>query len=60
MRTIKRISTNTALVLLAATSSYAQGTPYCAGDGCKACLRRGWVGKFVYDNAPDEMKAVRK
>jgi len=31
--------------------------PYCAGDGCKACLKRGWVGKFVYDHAPREMKA---
>jgi len=30
--------------------------PYCAGDGCRACLDRGWVGQFVYDAAPKEMK----
>jgi hypothetical protein len=30
--------------------------PYCAGDGCKACGSRGWVGEFVYDAAPAEMK----
>ena len=29
--------------------------PYCAGRGCKACLKRGWVGQFVYDAAPKEM-----
>jgi len=30
--------------------------PYCAGRGCKACLKRGWVGQFTYDAAPKEMK----
>ena len=34
--------------------------PYCAGDGCRACGTRGWVGKFVYDRAPSEMKAVHE
>ena len=23
--------------------------PFCNGDGCKACLGRGWLGKFRYD-----------
>ena len=30
--------------------------PYCAGDGCKACLNRGWVGEFVYAQAPNDLK----
>ena len=30
--------------------------PYCAGDGCKACLNRGWVGEFVYKQAPDDLR----
>ena len=29
--------------------------PYCAGDGCKACLNRGWVGEFVYAQAPKDL-----
>lgn len=33
--------------------------PYCGGDGCKACRRRGWVGEFVYGAAPREMKGQR-
>ena len=23
--------------------------PFCKADGCKACLGRGWLGKFRYD-----------
>ena len=30
--------------------------PYCTGDGCKACLNRGWVGEFVYAQAPNDLK----
>lgn len=30
--------------------------PYCAGDGCQACLNRGWVGEFVYRRAPNDLK----
>jgi len=40
---------------LSAVVPYAR-CPYCAGDGCKACHNRGWVGKFVYRAAPEEMK----
>ena len=30
--------------------------PYCAGKGCKACQKLGWVGKLIYDAAPKELK----
>jgi hypothetical protein len=30
--------------------------PYCAGDGCKACKNKGWVGEAIYEAAPKEMK----
>ena len=30
--------------------------PYCQGDGCNACRNTGWVGRAVYDMAPDELK----
>ncbi|MBN2582542.1 MAG: ParB N-terminal domain-containing protein [Planctomycetes bacterium] len=30
--------------------------PYCGGDGCRACGDRGWVGQFVYEQAPADMK----
>ena len=30
--------------------------PYCAGRGCKACLKRGWIGEFDYKAVPREMK----
>ena len=30
--------------------------PYCAGDGCKACRKAGWVTKEVWSMAPAEMK----
>lgn len=30
--------------------------PYCAGRGCKACLKRGWIGEFDYKAAPKEMR----
>ncbi len=29
--------------------------PYCGGRGCQACGDRGWVGEFVYGQAPAEM-----
>jgi len=29
---------------------------YCVGDGCKACLNRGWLGEFSYAAAPEDMK----
>ena len=25
---------------------------WCDGDGCKACLGKGWLGKFLYDMTP--------
>jgi len=31
--------------------------PYCTGDGCKACKRRGWVNKATWLMAPAENKA---
>jgi len=31
--------------------------PYCRAAGCKACYGRGWVGEFVYERAPRELKA---
>ena len=31
--------------------------PYCRAAGCKACHGRGWVGEFVYERAPRELKA---
>ena len=30
--------------------------PYCGGDGCKACHRRGWVNKVTYEMAPAELR----
>jgi hypothetical protein len=30
--------------------------PYCEGQGCDACLKRGWVGEFTYEHAPKDMK----
>ena len=30
--------------------------PFCAGDGCKACHKRGWVDKNTWDLAPKEMR----
>ena len=33
--------------------------PYCAGRGCKACLSRGWVGEFVWDAAPKELRKTK-
>lgn len=30
--------------------------PYCKGRGCRACMNRGWVGVFAYQQAPAEMK----
>jgi len=30
--------------------------PYCSGDGCRACLKRGWLGQFTYEAAPKELK----
>ncbi len=34
--------------------------PYCKGEGCDACHGQGWVGEFVYDHAPKEMKGEAK
>jgi len=34
--------------------------PYCSGDGCKACGNHGWVGVYVYDQAPAEYKGVKQ
>jgi hypothetical protein len=34
--------------------------PYCAGEGCKACLGRGWVGEFAYKQAPNDLKEGEK
>lgn len=34
--------------------------PYCSGDGCKACGNQGWVGVYVYDQAPAEYKGVKQ
>lgn len=30
--------------------------PYCSGEGCNGCRHTGWVGKALYDMAPDELK----
>lgn len=43
---------------LKAAAPYAV-CPYCAGDGCKACYGRGWLGQFAYQRAPREMKTGR-
>jgi hypothetical protein len=34
--------------------------PYCGGDSCKACGLQGWIGKEMYQLAPEEMKAVTR
>jgi hypothetical protein len=33
--------------------------PYCGGRGCQACGDRGWVGEFVYGQAPAEMREAK-
>ena len=30
--------------------------PYCQGEGCYACRGTGWVGRAVYDMAPEDLK----
>jgi hypothetical protein len=30
--------------------------PYCQGEGCNACRGTGWVGRAVYDMAPEDLK----
>ena len=31
--------------------------PYCTGDGYRTCLKRGWLGKHLYDHGvPSELK----
>jgi len=34
--------------------------PYCQGVGCDACHDRGWVGEFVYEHVPEEMKGGKR
>ena len=42
---------------LRATTPYA-ACPYCRQTGCKACFGRGYVGEFVYEAAPSDLKAA--
>jgi hypothetical protein len=30
--------------------------PYCGGEGCRACRKRGWINRITYQTAPAETK----